>query len=433
MKNTHAIAMILTIVAGVVAGDLLWNAFLDETIVSSLSSMMADEKSAYRAARALEAFVLSSIGACGGVLVMLRWFRSARLEKDQAKLNEDRYRAIFSNASSAITLLDLTETFLQVNERWADMIGYDVDEIVGMTALDVTHPDDIEITVDYQNKLISGEIDRGHFEKRYIRKDGTVVWAELGVASIRDSDGKVANLVCVIQDISRQKKSEETLRQSEAQHRNFASDVAHELRTPLAILRTNLDQVEDKAVSDQLRQDVDSMTRMVEQLLVRTRLDDLRLAADAAADIHLVSTRVAALLAPLALREGRSIQVVGADGPVFIHGDADALELAVRNLVENAIKYSARGSTITIEVTDSPLIRIIDQGRGIPPEQREAIFTRFLRADRRGTGAGLGLSIVQRTLEAHDGRIEISDAPGGGAVFTLNFQPVPGDRALRQA
>lgn len=217
------------------------------------------------------------------------------------------------------------------------------------------------------------------------------------------------------------KAKDEVLRQKDEEHLFFAADVAHELRTPLAVLRANLDTLDNTEVTAQLTQDVDRITRIVEQVMAKSRIDSIEIKPDEMADLSHIASSMAAFLAPLVIKEGRSIEVVGAEQPVLINGNTFALEQALRNLVENAIKYSARGSTITVEVSKNPSIRIVDRGRGIPLEERELIFERFRRADRRGGGSGLGLSIVRRVVEAHGGWITVEDAPGGGAVFVLSF------------
>ncbi len=142
-----------------------------------------------------------------------------------------------------------------------------------------------------------------------------------------------------------------------------------------------------------------------------------------------VCRNVATLIAPLAIKEHRSIEVTGGKLPVLVRGDSASLEQAVRNLVENAIRYSARGTVITLNVDDRdvPTVKVIDRGRGVAMEQREKIFQRFKRSDRRSSGAGLGLSIVKRTINNHNGEIKIEDTPGGGATFVILFPPSNGD------
>lgn len=214
---------------------------------------------------------------------------------------------------------------------------------------------------------------------------------------------------------------EKHLRQKEVEHEMFAADVAHELRTPLAVLRANLYTLDDREAALHLSQDVERVIRIVEQVLAKSRIEKLEVEAEERADLSEISASMVSFLAPMVLKEGRTIELVGADEPVVINGNAFALEQALRNLIENSIKYSARGSTITVEVSPEPAIKVIDQGRGIAQDERETIFERFHRADRRGQGSGLGLSIVRRVALAHGGNITLEDAPGGGAIFILKF------------
>jgi signal transduction histidine kinase len=204
--------------------------------------------------------------------------------------------------------------------------------------------------------------------------------------------------------------------------RDFTADAAHELRTPIAILAAHLDALEDKSVATSLRADVERMAHLVEQMLAIARLEALSVAPEESADLRAIAVDVAASLAPLALKRRRSIEVVGAPRPVAVHGNAEALRQAIRNLAENALRYTAEGTAVSLEVSDAPAIHVRDHGPGVSPDQRENAFRRFWRADRSQVhGAGLGLAIVSRIAEAHGGRVEIGDAPGGGARFTLRL------------
>jgi signal transduction histidine kinase len=220
------------------------------------------------------------------------------------------------------------------------------------------------------------------------------------------------------------KARDQSLHRAEEERLSFAADAAHELRTPLAILRAHIDSLDINDTTRQLRDDVDQMARIVEQVLVRSRIEAIEVKPDETVDLSQLIKDLAAYIAPLVIKEGRSIEALGADRPVEINANAFAIEQALRNLVENAIKYSSRGSTITIALIDQGneyQLRVIDRGRGVPQEARELIFERFRRADRRGAGSGLGLSIVRRVAEAHGGRVSVEDAPEGGAVFILHF------------
>lgn len=136
-------------------------------------------------------------------------------------------------------------------------------------------------------------------------------------------------------------------------------------------------------------------------------------------------------MAPLAVRQNKSLAVPDIDARVLIHGNAEVLGQAVRNLVENGLAHTPPGSTVEIEVTSEPAIYVRDQGPGVPEAERELIFRRFWRRDRRrrGTSGGLGLSIVSRIAEAHRASVSVANHPQGGAVFAVRFDPatrVPG-------
>jgi len=212
--------------------------------------------------------------------------------------------------------------------------------------------------------------------------------------------------------------------------RAFIADTAHELRTPLAVLKAHLGVLPDREIAQSLSEDVEAMERLVNQLLDLARVGVLYIDAGALADLHEIALDVAMHLAPLAIRQGRSIEVAAASGPVMVSGSYDFLFRALRNLVENALTHTPVGTTVTIELSERPpRLSVVDKGPGIPVAERTAIFERFRqsgrvdREDRRalGGGVGLGLAIVARIAAAHGAGITVDEAPGGGARFTLGF------------
>jgi len=207
--------------------------------------------------------------------------------------------------------------------------------------------------------------------------------------------------------------------------RDFTADAAHELRTPLTILRTQIDMIPDRELAQLLRHDVEGMSRLVNQLLEIAELDTFEIAADETADLVAVSAEIAAFLAPIALARNKTVAVAGTPGPVMVRGSADTIGRAVRNLAENALAHTPPGTAVEIEVDPAGAVRVSDQGPGVPVGDREQIFQRFWRRDRRRSGnAGLGLSIVARIAKMHDATITVADSPGGGALFELRFPRV---------
>lgn len=221
-------------------------------------------------------------------------------------------------------------------------------------------------------------------------------------------------------------KVDNELRQSEERNRLFTSDVAHELRMPMAVMRLHLEELEDRETAESLLEDIERISRMLEQLLAAAKLERQADNFTDGVDLHEICVDIVTDMAPLAIKEGRMIEVKGPQRPALIRGNRFALEQAIRNLIENSIKYAARETKIIVEVTDGPAVKISDKGPGVPEELREAIFDPFQRSDRRSGGIGLGLSIVRRAAEVHDATIEISDAPGGGSVFTISFPGAAG-------
>nr|WP_249148832.1 ATP-binding protein [Bradyrhizobium manausense] len=205
--------------------------------------------------------------------------------------------------------------------------------------------------------------------------------------------------------------------------RQFTADAAHQLRTPLAILRTRIETLGDGAARQVLHDDIEGMSRIVAQLLEIAELDTLVLDPGETADLRAVCAEVVGAIAPLAIAQHKDIALRGADAPVMIHGNSEMLQRAVFNLAENAIKFTAKNTSVDVEVGDDGSVRVRDCGPGVTEAERELIFQRFWRRDRqRSDGAGLGLSIVRGVADDHAATVAVDNLPGGGAEFTLRFR-----------
>ncbi|MDF1481666.1 ATP-binding protein [Extensimonas soli] len=225
----------------------------------------------------------------------------------------------------------------------------------------------------------------------------------------------------------------EALQAAMARERRFTSHAAHELRTPLAVLKTQAQlalRADEGAPREhalqQLLQGVDRATRVVSQLLTLTRLDpEATGALRARVDLRAVATDVVAELAPLAVAKHVELGVDG-EGEMPVHGIALGLTILVRNLVDNAIRYSPAGARVDVALSaDAHAVHLMvsNQGPGIPPEERTRIFEPFYRpAASPPGGAGLGLTIVQRVATFHEARIHVGAGPHGqGTRFTVVF------------
>jgi len=202
--------------------------------------------------------------------------------------------------------------------------------------------------------------------------------------------------------------------------RRFTADAAHEMRTPITLIKSHL-QALNVTEAEALMDDLAGLERVVSQLLKLAQVEDFRIEPEQSADLHDIAHNVSSFLAPAAIAWGKTLALTGAEH-VPVHGDADALEVALRNLVENALEHTAAGTEVEINISDTPALRVLDRGPGLPDEDRALMFERFWRKDRhKGMGAGLGLSIVGRIVAAHGARLEAENRPDGGAVFSIVF------------
>jgi two-component system, OmpR family, sensor histidine kinase TctE len=219
---------------------------------------------------------------------------------------------------------------------------------------------------------------------------------------------EILPLVRAVNDVLR-RLDEEYERQ-----RRFIASAAHELRTPIAILRVKIEAAED-AGTRRLTTDVDRLANLAEQLLDLQRLDAVR--NDELIDLSALVRHVAADLAPLLIAADRTIEVA-IDDLTPVRGDVGAIKRVVTNLVQNAIEHGGRH--VSIRVLGSAF-EVEDDGPGIPVEERERVFEPFHRLRPRSTGTGLGLNLVRQVVERHGGHVSILGAPGGGTIVRVEF------------
>lgn len=224
------------------------------------------------------------------------------------------------------------------------------------------------------------------------------------------------------------------LRATLENERRFTADAAHELRTPLAAVKiqaqvalASTDAADHQHALRQVLAGVDRATRLVEQLLRLARLDPLaRLPQPQAIDLSVLAADVVADMQVVAERKRQQLNFVAPDNLASVQGDADLLRVALRNLVENALRYTPELGVIEVVAAldnAQPMLVVRDSGPGVAADDIPRLVERFFRGNTTsGDGSGLGLAIVQRIAELHGAQLEISNLAAGGLEARLRWR-----------
>lgn len=205
-----------------------------------------------------------------------------------------------------------------------------------------------------------------------------------------------------------------------ALQRRFTANAAHQLRTPLAILRARLDGLAPRPEVALLKRDCDRIARVVSQLLSIARLEAHQIDLGETVELGALAAGIIADMAPLAVAGGRSLALDRPAKPVYVRGNSAALRDALANLIDNALRHGPVGQPVEVTLRPDASIAVADRGPGIAPGDRARLFEPFWRGrDPLGSGSGLGLAIVQEIALAHGGRAAASNRVGGGAEFLI--------------
>ncbi|MBU6515990.1 MAG: HAMP domain-containing histidine kinase, partial [Acidobacteria bacterium] len=232
-------------------------------------------------------------------------------------------------------------------------------------------------------------------------------------------------------NMARQLEGEDALR------RSMVADLAHELRTPLSVLRGQLEDLslgnaplDDQAVLS-LSEEVNQLTRLIEDLRILSSAEAAGLTLDMVPlDLAAVASNATARLAPRFVQSGVDLTVDFS--PTMVRGDPHRLEQVIVNLLSNAVKFTPAGGRVHVVVRPQDArgrVSVSDTGRGIPPDEHASVFGRFYRGtNAQGTpGSGIGLAVVEALVVAHGGRVTLTSAPGTGSEFVVDLPLANGD------
>jgi PAS domain S-box-containing protein len=402
------------------------------------------------------AFEIRAAKLGDGIAVTLLDVTAKVAAERQLRASEERYRVTLESAASGFANVGLDGRFLRVNRRFCEITGYSEEELLARGYQDITHPADMTLHAAKAQQVISGEIPWYSVEKRYIRKDGSVVWVGITVGALRDDNGKVYQYVDTITDITARKRAqdevarlnaelEERVRQRTAQleeanrslaeaNRNletFTYTVSHDLRAPLTAL-AGFSEMLGEECGGQLTSGAQEYLARIQAVgeHMGALIDDLLSLSQASrAGIHAASVDLSELaraaIAVLRDREpGREVRATVAGG-AQVWGDERLLRTVVENLLGNAWKFTSRTAGAVIEFgtvpAAGPVVHCVvrDNGAGFDPADAGKLFRPFTRLHPGSDfpGTGVGLASVQRIVERHGGRCWAEGQPGQGASF----------------
>jgi PAS domain S-box-containing protein len=375
-------------------------------------------------------------------LVVARDVSTERRRDAELREAEERFRSAFENAPIGIALVGPDGDWLRVNRTLCELLGYTEEELLGRTFQQITYPEDLDADLEFVRQVLAGEIRTYQMEKRYLRKDGSLVWALLSVSLVRGDDGDPRYFVSQIEDISARKRydeelsahavelerANEVLRSMDELKSEFIAVASHELKTPLTSVRGSLST---------LRTHWDTLGE-------EERLELLDLAHSQAARLHLLTDE----LLTLSRIEGGLVKVqtsrvpvaslvheivvsvapdagfeVTCDASFAVTADRAHMRQIITNYITNAVKYGTAPYSVEVsKVRDTVEIRVRDHGPGVEAVFVDRLFEKFSRSGARidVPGTGLGLSIVRGLAEANGG-LAWYEGSRHGAVFALRL------------
>jgi PAS domain S-box-containing protein len=357
-----------------------------------------------------------------------------RLTEDALRDSEERFRSIFYTAAAGMVLVSPFKIIMQVNPAFCRFLGYEEEELVNRRVDEFAHPEDQSSVASMHEELFAMRQGSLDCERRYVRKDGSVVWGHVSLSCILGSDWSPVSCIALIQDITLRKALEEKLLLANQELDSFVHTVSHDLRTPLTpiigyiqfIIEQHSAELPPQVMEmlDEVMQQAERMNSMLEDLL--------ELATVGTVDPPSSPTRGEEVLKNIFLRFSSEFSSAGAiiDASALpdIRIPKTLYQLILDNLVGNAIRYSGKKRVeVRGEKIDGAVrLSVRDYGPGVPDNEKERIFNLFYRGTtgQKISGTGIGLATVQKIARLYNGRARVEDAPGGGSLFTVEMLDV---------
>lgn len=349
--------------------------------------------------------------------------------------SRDRLRLLTDAIPVLISYLDKDHYYRFVNKVYTDWFNVHREDIIGRHLKEIVGDAVYQASLPKIERVLSGESFK--YEQLHPYKFGGTRYVEVSYVPDMGEDGKVNGWYALVQDITDRKANLEAMKEADRRKDEFLATLSHELRNPMAPLRSALEILEMEVTRDEakharaimLRQ-VDRMTHLIDDLMDISRITRDKIDLDMK-PMDLKASIVEAVEAtdPLIKSEDHTISIHLPDSPVFIHADEDRIVQVLTNLLSNAAKYTDRGGAISIKLSHGngqAVVRVKDNGIGLAEEDLGTIFEMFnqvsAKSGRGHGGLGIGLNLVKNLVAMHNGTISAqSEGLGKGSEFTLTL------------
>jgi PAS domain S-box-containing protein len=372
-------------------------------------------------------------------------FIERKRAEEALRATQQRLRFVMDSMSQKILTATPTGDVDYFNPVWTEFTGLSFEQIRDWGWTQFIHPDDVAENV----RVWKRAIDTGEpfdFEHRFRRADGQYRWHVSRATAQRDAEGRIVLWIGSNTDIHDVKRLEDDLREANRRKDEFLATLAHELRNPLAPIRTGLELMriapDDRAMIDEVRASMESQTRQLVRL-VDDLLDVSRITSGKVTlrveRMELASVVRNAIDATRELVEafGHELTIALPAEPILLDADSTRLTQVISNLLTNAARYTKGRGRIHLAAErqgSEAVVTVTDTGIGIPAEMLERIFEMFAQVDRSldrsQGGLGIGLSLVKRLVDLHGGSVEAHSAGlGKGSEFVVRLPAIAADAA----
>jgi PAS domain S-box-containing protein len=358
-----------------------------------------------------------------GIFLIAKDITERKKSLQQLKSIKNQLESFINHASEAICLFDLEGKILQVNNALEQLFGWKEQELIGKEFPGIPYDLKPSLKQVYQQVVAKEQVT--NFETIRYRKDGTLIYVSLTFSPILDVEENVIALSVIIRDITERKKMEEMLLKSEKLSiaGQLAAGVAHEIRNPLTTLRGFVQLMMNSGSShdrylDIMLSELDRINLIVGEFLI---LSKPHLRHFAAKDLRIILEEVITLLEPQALLGNIRFNLVIPNEAIIVGCEENELKQVFINLLKNAMEAMPCGGEIGIKAATNHLgqvlLRFMDEGCGIPPENLAKLGEPFFTTKEKGTG--LGMMITYKIIEDHNGKISIQSKLNCGTTVEV--------------